>query len=213
MASHVLYVASDRLNPSQMCRGSSKCMSIAKHPSLKQSVLIQNVDILRKKQPIPPWLNGTPVLIDRTTSQIIKGSPAIDTLKEMLQQVSSQNNEIYVEVTGEAASPVSRDERLENSSRRDNLQASLSASNNKGPTVDLPNIETMGYAHEEDGPPADLFTIDSEAAKAASESGRSDKVTEEDIQRLIEARERSIPSAQQAPPSGSSMPPPLSGKE
>ena len=207
MASHVLYVASDKLDPSQMCRGSSQCVSIAKHPNLKQHVLIQNVDILRKKQPLPPWLNGTPILVDRTTNQIIKGSPAIDTLKHLLQLTISQNDdEIHVEVQGKRE-PTSRDERLENSSKRD-----LPASNPRGPNVDLPNVETMGYAHEEDGPPADLFSIDTEAAKA-SESARSEKVTEEDLQRLIEAREKAIPSTQQTPPTGSSMPPPLSGKE
>ena len=213
MASHVLYVASDKSNPSQMCRGSSQCISIAKHPSLKQNVLIQNVDILRNKQPLPRWLNGTPVLVDRTTSQIIKGSPVIDTLKELLHQVSSQNNEIYVEVTSKEGSSGSRDERLDNSNKRDDLQPSLPISgNNKGPNVHLPNVDTMGYAHEEDGASPDLFSIDKEAAIASS-SARDEKVTEEDIQRLIEARERSIPSAQQTAPSGSSMPPPLTGKE
>lgn len=211
MATHVLYVASDKSNPSQMCRGSSQCISVAKHPSLKQNVLIQNVDILRRKQPLPSWLNGTPILVDRTTNQIIKGSPAIDTLKDMQRQVSSQENEIFVEVHGKPGpSSSARDDRVENSGRRDELQPTPPSA--RGPTVDLPNVETMGYAHEEDSPPSDLFSIDTEAARA-SESARSEKVTEEDLQRLIEAREKSIPSTQQTPPSGSSMPPPLSGKE
>jgi hypothetical protein len=190
-----------------MCRGSSQCISIAKHPSLKQSVLIQNVDILRRKQPLPSWLNGTPILIDRTTNQIIKGSPAIDTLKDLQRQVSSQESEIFVEVHDQSSV---RDERIENLGKRDELKQS--APSGRGPSVDLPNVETMGYAHEEDGPPSDLFSIDTEAARA-SESARGEKVTEEDLQRLIEAREKSIPSTQQTPPSGSSMPPPLSGKE
>lgn len=207
MATHVLYVASDKSNPSQMCRGSSQCISIAKHPSLKQTVLIQNVDILRRKQPLPSWLNGTPILIDRTTNQIIKGSPAIDTLKDLQRQVNSQQSEIFVEVHDQSSV---RDERIENSGKRDELKQSVPGG--KGPSVDLPNVETMGYAHEEDGPPSNLFSIDTEAARA-SESARSEKVTEEDLQRLIEAREKLIPSTQQTSPSGSSMPPPLSGKE
>lgn len=211
MATHVLYVASDKSNPSQMCTGSSQCISIAKHPSLKQIVLIQNVDILRRKQPLPTWLNGTPILIDRSTNQIIKGSPAIDTLKELQRQISSQDSEIFVEVHDKPGpSSSARDERVENSGKRD--ESKLSAPGNKGPSVELPNIETMGYAHEEDSAASDLFSIDTEAARA-SESARSEKVTEEDLQRLIEAREKSIPSTQQTAPSGSSMPPPLSGKE
>ena len=128
-------------------------------------------------------------------------------MKDLQRQVSSQESEIFVEVHGQSSV---RDERIENSGKRDELKQS--APGGRGPSVDLPNAETMGYAHEEDGPPSDLFSIDTEAARA-SESARSEKVTEEDLQRLIEAREKSIPSTQQTPPSGSSMPPPLTGKE
>ena len=183
---HVLYVAHAVHDEDALCKGSTLCVNIAKSMHKRDMVAIQNVDILRKKQPLPSWLNGTPILVDRTTNMIYKGTNAINEMKR-LKMASSE--EIEVEI-----------------------QSQPQVIQTRGEVKRQPEKEEeMGYAHEEDDRPVDVFQMDREAAMAAEEA-RSSKVTEEDLQKFMEARERSLPSGN-VQGSAASMLPPSSGKE
>jgi len=75
----ILYVASSRIVPGTLCSGSVKCKSLI--PSNTDKV--QVVDVKSLKQPLPQWLNGTPILVDDST--IHKGKHAVDELKRVFR--------------------------------------------------------------------------------------------------------------------------------
>jgi hypothetical protein len=197
---HVLYVAHAVHDEDALCKGSTLCVNIAKSMHKRDMVAIQNVDILRKKQPLPSWLNGTPMLVDRTTNMIYKGTNAISEMKR-LKMASSEEIEVEIQSQPQVIQTRGEVKRQPGEVKRQ-----------PGEVKRQPEKEEeMGYAHEEDDRPLDVFQMDTEAAMAAEEA-RSSKVTEEDLQKFMEARERSLPSGN-VQGSAASMPPPSSGKE
>lgn len=81
-ASHVLYVAADHEDSSAYCRGSRVCLDLVKRLP-DGAVLVQDCDVLQKTQPLPRWLNGTPMLVDTATMRRLKGSRAIAKLSDL----------------------------------------------------------------------------------------------------------------------------------
>lgn len=78
---HVLYISKSN------CVGSSVALSIAQ--LIDGALLnIQNVDVLRKSQTLPDWLDGTPLLIDESVSIPYRGSRAIIELNGMAEKSS-----------------------------------------------------------------------------------------------------------------------------
>lgn len=80
----ILYVASSRIVPGTLCSGSVECKSLI--PSNTDKV--QVVDVKSLKQPLPHWLNGTPILVHDST--IYKGKHAVNELKRMFRGGGSQ---------------------------------------------------------------------------------------------------------------------------
>ncbi len=88
MEEFVLYIARDRENKNEYCRGSAMCLKIAEVlPS--NTINVQDCDMLRKKNvKLPIWLNGTPILVSKDSGDIYKGSVALRYLRELLEDYS-----------------------------------------------------------------------------------------------------------------------------
>ena len=76
---HVLYVRDGG------CPGSAACLSVIhSSPVLESVVRVEYVDaLLRERQPLPRWLDGSPSLVNKTNRSVLYGSRARDTLLEM----------------------------------------------------------------------------------------------------------------------------------
>ncbi len=99
MSSHyVLYVGHDNRNPSNFCKGSMSCMQhLTELPD--DLIHIQDVDILRQKQKLPSWLNGTPILVDKTTLQKYKGTAAVNKLESIKNSRDTNNTSKVEDIT------------------------------------------------------------------------------------------------------------------
>ena len=76
---YVLYVNADRDSPSQLCRGSREAMKLTK--AIQEDVHVQGIQpLLKAGKPLPPWLDGSPILVDTATKQAFKGSSALEVL-------------------------------------------------------------------------------------------------------------------------------------
>lgn len=88
----MIYIGSDRDGSGRFCPGSRECVGLIRaSSSLSRMTRIENVDIIRRENiPIPPWLDGTPILVDTVLKLILRGTVArdyldsisLDTLKE-----------------------------------------------------------------------------------------------------------------------------------
>lgn len=80
-ATYVLYTNKSYAQPGELCPGSKECVRLCKG---RADVLVQDVDaILRSGVDLPPWLDGTPTVVDMKTSQAAKGAAAIQMLEKL----------------------------------------------------------------------------------------------------------------------------------
>lgn len=73
---YVLYVNQSKSHKDKYCRGSEMCLE-----SVGSSDMVHIQDIMSLKQrgaAIPEWLNGTPIIVDRDTSQAYRGTSAVN---------------------------------------------------------------------------------------------------------------------------------------
>lgn len=96
MEEFVLYIARDKNNKNEYCRGSAMCLKITEVlPS--NTINVQDCDMLRKRNvKFPIWLDGTPILVSNDSGDIYKGSFALRYLRELLEEYSDtrkQRNE------------------------------------------------------------------------------------------------------------------------
>ena len=78
----VLYVNRDKETPHAFAIGSQCCIDCFKQmdPSV---ITVQDLSILRKNDvPLPDWIDGAPILVDRTANRVLKGSDAIRCLQQ-----------------------------------------------------------------------------------------------------------------------------------
>jgi len=103
----VLYVAKDKKNLQEYCRGSKMCLKIVDVlPS--NTINIQDCDMLRAKNvALPSWLNGTPILVLKESGDIFKGSIAVKYLRELLEEYSEKRRQ-EVEVEKKSQKPPSQ---------------------------------------------------------------------------------------------------------
>ena len=76
--SFILYVQST-------CPGSRACQKLVQASAqLEAEVRIEDLGLLlREKQPLPPWLDGSPCLVNRRDRTVLYGSKARDALIEL----------------------------------------------------------------------------------------------------------------------------------
>lgn len=80
----VLYIAQDARDASRFCPGSRQAVALVEQQELDNSVLIQNVAVLQKKDvKLPDWLTGTPSLVDTRSSLLFRGTEAVQRLKDI----------------------------------------------------------------------------------------------------------------------------------
>jgi len=86
----VLYVAKDKTNAQDYCRGSKMCLKVI-DVLPPNTVNIQDCDKLRAKGvTLPSWLNGTPILVSKDSGDIYKGGVALKYLREVLEEYSER---------------------------------------------------------------------------------------------------------------------------
>ena len=174
---NVLYVASDKQYKKVMCPGSTVCIALAK--DIPENMLsIQNCDILKQStQEIPDWLDGTPLLINEKEGIPYRGREAINKMHELINLIKSRPKKRR-EPESQLTSQQNSNQTLQNSSQT--LQESsidIQPSNNGQSSLD------------------DHFKMD---VQPQLEETRSDKITEQDLQKYMELRNASPASA--APP-------------
>lgn len=167
---HVLYVTSSK--PSKGC---SVVLSIlSKHP-VRNAILIQDVDSLRKEgTALPEWLNGTPTLVEIKSRHILKGSEVVSSIPTILDQAARRMSE--------------------NQKAR---QAPVPDEKKTEPVEDINGLESVNAAgswgeHDAEDPQYDL-----EAGCDPSEMNTG-KVTDSDIQNVLKQRGMDMPKSQPA---------------
>ena len=83
---YVLYVGYDRADPtrSRFCPGSRRAIEIIDNEDLPARVTVQSVDALRETMAtLPDWLRGTPTLVSRKSRTAMRGTAAIEHLQEV----------------------------------------------------------------------------------------------------------------------------------
>lgn len=97
---YVLYIGKDNRDPSVFCRGSKVLLELIK--PFQEQTLIQDVEILMDKGVnLPDWLDGTPILVDMSNKQAMKGSEAARYVQDLQKK---QNHEKSSEPSKEAPS-------------------------------------------------------------------------------------------------------------
>ena len=83
---YVLYINKSYTIPSKYDDGSEQCIELTRD---RTDVMLQDVDaIIEKGIELPSWLDGTPVLVDTSSSTALKGSAAIDRLSKLRRQAT-----------------------------------------------------------------------------------------------------------------------------
>ena len=167
---NVLYVASDKNIPEQMCPGSTVCLSLAEKIP-ENMISIQNCDILREQETeLPDWLNGTPIFINEEEGVPYRGRDAINKINKMLKHISKSRK----------IQPVQGQQRDKDSIRSPEQNILQKQENNEG-----------GQGR---GGLDDHFKMDVDPHMET----RNDKVTENDLQKYMEMRNAS-PASQHKP--------------
>ena len=89
----VLYISQDKQNSEVFCPGSRECLrSINGNEGY---INIQNVDaMLERGIELPPWLNGTPILVDVESKRALKGTDAVKGIVELITTINAPNPEL-----------------------------------------------------------------------------------------------------------------------
>lgn len=101
-AQWVLYIAQSKEDEAVFDRGSRMAVGILEDAELGDKVLVQNVEILRRRKvQLPDWLLGTPTLVSRSDSLCFRGSDAVRRLRELVDEAATERED-------EAAAPEER---------------------------------------------------------------------------------------------------------
>lgn len=88
----VLYISQDKQNSEVFCPGSRECLKAIN--GNEAYVNIQNVDaMLERGIELPPWLNGTPILVDVESKRALKGSDAVKGIVEIITNMNAPNQD------------------------------------------------------------------------------------------------------------------------
>ena len=173
----ILYVGRDNETVSSYCPGSLVCMAILE--KLHADIQVQDCHILRESTVFPEWLNGTPIFIDRDVGVPLRGKEAVRHLQALLKE---------------------EEEAMKYEEQQQQLKAKAKApSQGASPRMAQPVPPSRQPAEEE---PLEVNAIDSgEEPMDAMANGagnaplRDDKVTDDELQRFMEARKQSPATA------------------
>lgn len=75
---YILYVAADKRSKKEYDRGSRACMEIVRRNGVADEVDVQDCDVIRRSgATMPKWLAGTPTLYDSQEKRAYRGTDAI----------------------------------------------------------------------------------------------------------------------------------------
>lgn len=157
---YVLYVGSDKNDKSRPCPGSEECLTLARR--IADQVSVQDCDVLRKKQTLPAWLNGTPILVNRNDPVPLRGTDAIEALSKLV-----------------ASSPPSGSSGKIDSVSLETEQAAMRQPSAPTTTAEAANASSSSPAESLD----DNFKMDADPSKMPQ-----GKVTEADLQKAMAER-------------------------
>ncbi len=110
----MMYIAADVDRSGRFCAGSCECISLIQaNPLLMRTTRIENVDVIRHENPtLPPWLYGTPTLVDTHLKRIMRGTSArdylmgivVETVPDPVESLSKASS-VYT-AAGHAVNPV-----------------------------------------------------------------------------------------------------------
>ena len=85
MADHVLYVGYDRSDATRFCPGSRRAIELVDEAEAQDRVTVQSVDALRQSMTtLPAWLKGTPTLVCKSSKKAMRGTAALEYLRNEL---------------------------------------------------------------------------------------------------------------------------------
>lgn len=93
----ILYVAK-HYKKDEYCIGSQKCISLIQSKNI-DSIDIQDVNkLINENIKLPNWLDGTPILVDKETGEVFKGTDAVQKINKLKnkmpkEEISSENIE------------------------------------------------------------------------------------------------------------------------
>lgn len=160
----ILYVAKDNNDSDKYCKGSTVCINMMKTIP-KDYVTIQDTNVLMDAQTLPEWLNGTPILVDTTNMTIFKGSDAIFQLSVVVQEVGGTDT-------------THKSDSISNTVNKTNKQVDKDENVFKDSSNKIGDID-------------DVFSVDVDAQERAK-NANDEKVTTDDLQKLLETRNRLI---------------------
>lgn len=204
----ILYVGRDKDDPSEYCPGSLVCMSLVE--KIEHDIQIQDCNILKSSQSLPSWLNGTPILISRKDPEPHRGTEAVRVLQFMLreqQRNTESNNHDEEESHPESVPRVSTGQQQHAAPPRmmpAQMTRQPSAKRQAAEPTDEPIRPDIHDGNDEEA----MDTMANGATQYNNSSIRDDKVTEQDLQRYMEARNASAASAgNTGQAQGQTMPP------
>ena len=185
----VLYVGRDRANPDNFCPGSMVCMSLVE--KIRIPIQVQDCSVLRRHQRMPDWLNGTPIYVDQSTDAIpLRGTEAVRALQMLL---SSQPAEEGDDAPPPQSGAVPRMQPM--ATREPSVRPPRADIVPPPPSNGNREVVRPDDMADDDLPP-DTMANGTSNNNAPMRDG---KVTDDDLQRFMEARKQSPASAQ--PPS------------
>ncbi len=178
----VLYVGHDRRNSLEYCPGSLVCLSLVE--KISTDIQVQNCSILRQSTALPDWLNGTPIYVDQgMNSGPLRGTDAVKALQELLEM--EKRDEVQEDTL--TARPPSMKQRPQGAMPR--MEPLMTRQPSERPkeryqeTVQVPE------------PPIDDEAPDTMENGASNAPISDSKVTDDMLQRFMEARKNSPASA------------------
>ena len=194
----ILYVGRDKYNPDEFCPGSVVCMALVEQIATK--IEMQDCSILIQSTELPDWLNGTPIYIDDVAGEPLRGRDAIHALRQILNEERIQNAQQEDE---KALNKVSaKQTRTEVKGRIDPEVTRTGA---------LKEAEVLAKRETKHAPAqSETFADDDDAPEHDADFGplsgdgnvpiRDDKITEADLQRFVEMRNKSPAAAKSQAP-------------
>ena len=85
----LLYVGKQH-NKSVFCPGSQMCLDYIEKNHLSNITLQDVQKLMSEDVSIPSWLDGTPILVNKSTGELFKGTDAVNALKSIQGEPNSK---------------------------------------------------------------------------------------------------------------------------
>ena len=195
----VLYVGHDKIDPTMFCAGSLVCMSLV--DKLDEDITVQDCTVLREAQELPEWLNGTPILIDGDNPVPTRGTDAVRMLQAMIKKQNHRLTQVPKSgsAVGKRAIAPSADGMRPQSSGvvpRMHPVATRQPSSIRRQQPIAPDQTPGSYLQlDNSGDDTDNEEQIHASSSVTNAQIRDEKVTDDDLQRYMEARKQSAASA------------------